>query len=38
LNLSLEAIHHAYEGKAVLNDVSVAVRPGEVACLLGPSG
>jgi iron(III) transport system ATP-binding protein len=38
LNLSLEGIHHAYEGKAVLNDVSVAVRPGEVACLLGPSG
>lgn len=38
MNLSLEGIHHAYEGKAVLDDVSIAVRPGEVACLLGPSG
>lgn len=38
MNLSLEGIHHAYEGKPVLNDVSIAVRPGEVACLLGPSG
>ncbi len=38
MNLSLEGIHHAYEGKRVLDDVTVAVRPGEVACLLGPSG
>jgi iron(III) transport system ATP-binding protein len=38
LNLSLEGIHHAYEGKVVLCDVSLTVRPGEVACLLGPSG
>ncbi len=36
--LILEHVSHAYEARRVLDDVSLAVGPGEVMCLLGPSG
>jgi len=38
VNLSLERIYRAFDGKPLLRDVSVDVHPGEIACLLGPSG
>jgi iron(III) transport system ATP-binding protein len=36
----LEITHmvRRYEGRAVVNDVSLRVMPGQVTCLLGPSG
>lgn len=36
--LHLRGISHSYGRHQVLNDVSVAVAPGELVCLLGPSG
>ncbi len=36
--LSLSDLRHVYDGKVVLDDVSVEVEPGEIVCLLGPSG
>ena len=36
--LKVENASHAYGPKRVLDDVSIGVAPGEVACLLGPSG
>ncbi len=36
--LSLEDVHHAYDGQPVVNGVSLSVGPGELVCLLGPSG
>ena len=38
IRLTLSGISHAYDGVAVLDDVSLALRRGEVTCLLGPSG
>ncbi|MGR3405381.1 MAG: Fe3+/spermidine/putrescine ABC transporter ATP-binding protein, partial [Roseovarius indicus] len=36
----LEAKHlmRRYGGRVVVNDVSLHVNPGQVTCLLGPSG
>ncbi len=36
--LALEEIGHDYDGRLVVDGVSLAVAPGEVVCLLGPSG
>ncbi len=37
-DLKLESVTHAYDGKEVLNNVSLDVGVGEIICLLGPSG
>ncbi|MEX2518135.1 MAG: ATP-binding cassette domain-containing protein, partial [Paracoccaceae bacterium] len=36
--LTLENIARAFEGAAVIDDLSLEIEPGEVLCLLGPSG
>ncbi|MFM8801194.1 MAG: ABC transporter ATP-binding protein [Tagaea sp.] len=36
--LRLQGISHAFGAKKVLDDVSLAVEPGQLVCLLGPSG
>ncbi|MFL1460621.1 ABC transporter ATP-binding protein [Roseococcus sp. DSY-14] len=38
MSLRLSAIRHAYGAKEVLRGVSLEVAPGEILCLLGPSG
>ncbi len=38
VRLSLSDIACSYDGRKVLNDVSLSVSGGEVMCLLGPSG
>jgi len=38
VQLELGGVSHAYAGVGVLDDVSLALRGGEVTCLLGPSG
>jgi iron(III) transport system ATP-binding protein len=38
-SLAFDGICHAYpNGKEVLHDISLAVEPGKILCLLGPSG
>jgi iron(III) transport system ATP-binding protein len=36
--LRLVDISHAYEGRRVVDDLSIELNPGEITCLLGPSG
>lgn len=36
--LEIRNIVRDYDGKRVVNDVSLAIAPGDVTCLLGPSG
>jgi iron(III) transport system ATP-binding protein len=36
--LRLEDIHHSFGAAPVLRGISLAVAPGEIVCLLGPSG
>jgi|DewCreStandDraft_5_1066085.scaffolds.fasta_scaffold02799_11 iron complex transport system ATP-binding protein len=36
--LGLQAIQVAYNGKAILKDISLEVRPGEILALVGPNG
>jgi len=36
--VALEAVSYAYDGRVVLRDVSLAVRPGDRVLLQGPSG
>lgn len=36
--LNLQSIQVAYNGKAILKDVSLEVRPGEILALVGPNG
>ncbi len=38
VRLLLESIGHAFGGARVLHDVDLALRAGEITCLLGPSG
>jgi iron(III) transport system ATP-binding protein len=37
-SLSFESVGHRYGDALALDDVSLAIAPGEVVCLLGPSG
>lgn len=36
--LAFERVNLSFAGHAAVSDVSLAVQPGEIACLLGPSG
>ncbi|MEP1520091.1 ABC transporter ATP-binding protein [Ascidiaceihabitans sp.] len=36
--LEIRNLHRSFEGRAVVDDVSLRVMPGQVTCLLGPSG
>lgn len=36
--LELRSITHRFDGVVVLDDIDLAVAPGELVCLLGPSG
>lgn len=36
--LEIRNLMRRFDGKAVVNDVSLSVMPGQVTCLLGPSG
>jgi iron(III) transport system ATP-binding protein len=36
--LTIEHLRFAYGDRVVIDDVSLALEPGEIACLLGPSG
>ena len=38
MSLRLSGIRHAYDGREVIRGVDLHVRPGEILCLLGPSG
>jgi iron(III) transport system ATP-binding protein len=38
MSLRLTGIRHAYAGREVIRGVDLHVRPGEILCLLGPSG
>jgi iron(III) transport system ATP-binding protein len=38
MSLRLSGIRHAYGGREVIRGVDLHVRPGEILCLLGPSG
>ena len=38
MGLHIHDIHHAFGAKQVLRGVSLEVAPGEILCLLGPSG
>ncbi|TCZ66699.1 ABC transporter ATP-binding protein [Roseicella aquatilis] len=38
MTLRLSGIRHAYGGRDVIRGVDLHVRPGEILCLLGPSG
>jgi iron(III) transport system ATP-binding protein len=36
--LRVEHLAHAFDGRRILEDISLAIEPGEVHCLVGPSG
>jgi iron(III) transport system ATP-binding protein len=36
--LEIRNLRRSFEGRAVVNDVSLQIMPGQVTCLLGPSG
>ena len=38
LGVSLERVSHRYGGVTAVDDVSLAIEPGELVALLGPSG
>jgi NitT/TauT family transport system ATP-binding protein len=38
MDLRLEKVGHAYDGMAVLSDIDLTVRDGEIVCIVGPSG
>ncbi|MCB1036397.1 MAG: ATP-binding cassette domain-containing protein, partial [Acidobacteria bacterium] len=37
-HLFTRGLHKVYRGRAVVNDVSIEVAPGEIVGLLGPNG
>ena len=38
MTIEIESLNHAYGNQAILQEISLAVAPGEVLCVLGPSG
>ncbi|MGA9251169.1 MAG: ABC transporter ATP-binding protein [Roseobacter sp.] len=36
--LEIKNLRRSFEGRAVVDDVSLSIQPGQVTCLLGPSG
>ena len=38
LRLEVKSLYHQFDGVDVVNNVSLSVQPGQVTCLLGPSG
>ncbi|WP_299736239.1 ABC transporter ATP-binding protein [uncultured Roseobacter sp.] len=36
--LEIRNLRRAFDGRAVVDDISFAIQPGQVTCLLGPSG
>ncbi len=36
--LEIKNLQRAYGGRAVVDDVSLKIMPGQVTCLLGPAG
>jgi len=36
--LELSRIYKSFDGKPVLQDITLGVQAGEIVCLLGPSG
>lgn len=38
MRLELDAIEVGYDGRRIVGELSLAIEPGEIACLLGPSG
>ena len=38
LRLEVRNLSRSFEGRRVVDDVSLQIQPGEVTCLLGPSG
>ncbi len=38
MDISLDAIGHAYDGVEVLRDISIDISSGQIVCIVGPSG
>ena len=36
--LDIRNLKRSFEGRVVVDDVSLTIEPGQVTCLLGPSG
>ncbi|MEO1794249.1 MAG: ABC transporter ATP-binding protein, partial [Pseudomonadota bacterium] len=38
MDLALEGIEHAYDGRSVLSDIDLSIGANRIVCLVGPSG